>query len=98
MAEDIDTLQKVSRLKDGDIRITVVHVLFQAAGTFGRHYVPNKMSYLIDIDCYTENKTREISNVLTRCDNFKQHIWNIFQWSITDELRTAMGEPRPSEN
>ena len=96
MAEDIDTLQKVSRLKDGDIRVTVVHVLFYAIGTFGRHHVPNKMSYLIDVDCYTENRTRGISDVLTRCDTFKNHIWNIFQWSITDELRTAMGEPGQS--
>ena len=96
IAKDIDTLRKVSRLKDGDIRVTVVHVLFHAVGTFGRYHVPNKMSYLIDVDCYTENKTRGISDVLTRCDTFKQHIWNIFQWSITDEFRTAMGEPRQS--
>lgn len=98
MAKDIESLQKVSRLKDGDIRVTVVHVLFQAAGTFGRRQLSNIKSYMIDIDCYTEDKTRGINDVLSRCDTFKQHIWNIFQWSITDEFRTAMGEPSQSEN
>ena len=78
--------------------MTVVSpVLFKAVWNIWTvRHVPNKMSYLIDIDCYAENKTRGISDVLTRCDTFKQHIWNIFQWSITDEFRTAMGEPSQS--
>ena len=98
VASDIDNLHKVSRFADGDVKVTVSHFYFEASGTFGRRHVPNKMSYLINIDCYTGNKTREIRDVLTRCDTFKEHIWNIFQWSITDELRVAMGEPSQSEN
>lgn len=98
IASDIDNLHKVSRFADEDVKVTVSHLYFNASGTFGLRHVPNKMSYLIDIDCYSENKTRGISDVLTRCDTFKQHIWNIFQWSITDEFRTAMGEPSQSEN
>ena len=98
IASDIDNLHKVSRFVDGDVKVTVSHLFFEASGTFGRRHVSNKKSYLIDIDCYNENKTRGISDVLSCCDTFKQHIWNIFQWSITDELRTAMGEPGQSEN
>ena len=98
IASNIDNLHKVSRFADDDVKVTVSHLYFKASGTFGLRHVPNKMSYLIDIDCYSENKMRGISDVLTRCDSFKQHIWNIFQWSITDELRTAMGESAKSES
>ena len=95
IAKDIEALQKVSQFNDGEVRATVSHVLFDASGTFGRWHVPNKKSYIIDIDCYCENRIREINDVLTRCDTFKQHIWNIFQWSITDKLRAAMGKSAP---
>ena len=98
IAGDIENLHKVSRFTDGDMKVTVSHLVFRASGAFGRRHVPNKKSYLIDIDCYTETKPKGINDVLSRCDTFKQHIWNIFQWSITDELRTAMGEPGQSES
>ena len=39
-----------------------------------------------------ENIIKGVGNVLTRCDTFKETEWNIFQWSITDELRRSMGK------
>ena len=91
MAVDIKNLQKISRFDDGDVKANVVHVLSEVSGKFGKHQLVNEKSYIIDIDCFVESKIERINDVLRRCDLFKEIIWNIFQWSITNKLREVMG-------
>jgi uncharacterized protein (TIGR04255 family) len=61
------------------------------SGRFRRKEFVNEKSYVIDVDCFSESRVGSINDVLTRCDAFKRLSWNIFQWSITDDLRDAMG-------
>ena len=91
IAADLETLQKTSQFNDGAVKANVVHVLSKVSGRFGQKRCTNEKSYIIDVDCFFENKTKGINDVLTRCDIFKRLSWNIFQWSITKDLRTAMG-------
>lgn len=90
-ATEIKSLQKISRLDDGDVNANVVHVLAEVSGEFGKHQLENEKSYIIDVDCFVEGKIERINDVLKRCNLFKRTIWNIFQWSITDKLRETMG-------
>ena len=93
IARDRKSLQKVSLFDDGDVNANVVHFLSEVSGKFGKHQLENEESYIIDVDCFVESKIERINDVLTRCDLFKEITWNIFQWSITDELRKIMGAP-----
>ena len=92
IAENIETLQKISQFNDNEMKANVAHVLSKVSGKFRQQQFVNEKSYVIDIDCFLESRTKEIENVLTRCDIFKRLNWNIFQWSITDPLRKAMEE------
>ncbi|WP_411726203.1 TIGR04255 family protein [Methyloglobulus sp.] len=94
IAEDLKTLEKITQLDDGNIKANVTHTLTQVTGKFRQEQINNKKSYLIDIDCFSENKIKGIDNALAKCDEFKNNEWNIFQWSITDTLREAMGAKR----
>ena len=94
VAEDIETLQKISLFNDGEVRANVVHVLSKVSGRFKKRQFTNEKSYIIEIDCYSESRTEGINNVLTNCDTFKQLNWDIFQWSITEKLRDAMGRSK----
>jgi uncharacterized protein (TIGR04255 family) len=91
---DIEALERKSQFNDGTVKATVVHVLSRVSGKFGQKQLINEKSYIIDIDCFSESKTEGINDALTRCDIFKRLNWNIFQWSITDNLRDAMGRPK----
>ena len=92
VAEDIETLQKVSLFNDASMKANVIHVLSEMSGRFRRQEFVNEKSYMIDVDCFSESRIEGINNVLTKCDTFKRLSWNIFQWSITDTLREAMGK------
>ncbi len=92
IAADIKALQKVSQFNDGAVKANVVHVLSEVSGRFGQRQLRNEKSYIIDVDCFVERKIEGIKNVLAKCDIFKKLNWNIFQWSITDELRELMGK------
>ncbi len=92
IAADIETLRKISQFSDGETKANVAHVLSKVSGKFKQKQFTNEKSYIIDIDCYSESKTEEIEDVLTRCNIFKRLNWNIFQWSITDALRENMEE------
>lgn len=92
IAADIETLRKISQFNDGEMKANVVHVLSKVSGKFKKTQFTNEKSYVIDIDCYSDNRIGEANDVLTRCDIFKKLSWNIFQWSITDVLRETMAE------
>jgi uncharacterized protein (TIGR04255 family) len=94
VAEDIETLQKVSSFNDGNIKANVIHVLSEVSGKFRGKEFADEKSYIIDVDCFSESRIEGINNVLTKCDIFRRLSWNIFQWSITDALRGAMEESK----
>lgn len=91
-SENTKSLEKTIHLDDGNIKINATYALATVSGEFGQKQINNKESYIIDIDCFIEEKTKGVKNVLTKCDEFKENEWNIFQWSITDDLRRAMGK------
>ena len=88
---DIESLQRKSQFNDDNTKATVLHILAQISGKFGHKQLTNEKSYIIDIDCFSESETEGIKNVLNICDTFKRANWNIFQWSITEDLRDTMG-------
>lgn len=90
-ANDVLSLQTVSQFDDNQIKATVTHTLSQISGGFGQRRVTNEKSYIIDIDCFYDRNVGVIDEIFTKCDLFKQHERNIFEWSITDALREAMG-------
>ena len=91
-ANDVLSLQTVSQFDDTEIKATVTHTLSQVSGVFGQRQVTNEKSYIIDIDCFYDRNVGVIDEIFTRCDLFKQLERNIFEWSITDALREAMGK------
>ena len=92
MANDVLNLQTVSQFDDSEIKATVTHTLSQVSGGFGHRQVTNEKSYIIDIDCFYERNVGVIDEVFTKCDLFKEHERNIFEWSITEVLRETMGK------
>ena len=91
IAKDIENLQKASLFNDRSMKANVIHVLSDVSGRFRKKEFTNEKSYIIDVDCFSESRIEGINDVLTKCDIFKRLSWNIFQWSITDNLREAMG-------
>lgn len=94
VAENIEALQKASSFNDENVKANVFHVLSKVSGEFGQKQLTNEKSYIIDVDCFSESRIEGINNVLTKCDTFKRLNWNIFQWSITDDLHEAMGRSK----
>ena len=92
MKEDVLNLQMVSQFDDKEIKATVTHTLSLVSGVFGHKPVNNQKSYIIDIDCFYERNVGEINEILEKCNIFKEVERNIFEWSITDVLREAMGK------
>ena len=92
MANDILNLRTRSRFDDTEMKATVTHTLSQVSGVFGQRQVTNEKSYIIDIDCFYDRNVGVIDEIFTKCDLFKQLERNIFEWSITDVLREAMGK------
>ena len=92
MGNDVLNLQTVSQFDDKEIKATVTHTLSQVNGRFGQRQVTNEKSYIIDIDCFYDRNVGVIDEIFTKSDLFKQHERNIFEWSITDVLREAMGK------
>lgn len=90
IAVDIETLRKISQFNDGNMKANVAHVLSKVSGRFRKKQFANERSYVIDVDCFSESRIGGTNDVLTKCDIFKRLSWNIFQWSITDNLRDAM--------
>ena len=92
MEADALNLQTVSQFDDKEIKATVTHTLLQVSGMFGQRQVTNEKSYIIDIDCFYERNVGGIDEIFTKCELFKELERNIFEWSITDALREAMGK------
>ena len=92
ISDEVEVIEKTLRLKDETSTVNVRYVYGELSGKFGIYNLNNEKSYIIDIDCFTTEKIREVEDAITASRIFNQgNIRNIFQWSITDTLREAMG-------
>ena len=71
-AEDIEALQKITQFNDSEMKANSVHILSKVSGTLRKKQFANEKSYIVDIDCFHENRIKEIEDVLTICDKFKR--------------------------
>ncbi len=93
VANDILNLQTQSVFDDGEIRAIVTHSLLQVSGIFAQKQVSNELSYVVEADCFYEQKIGvRIDEILSKYDRLHELWWNIFQWSITEDLRTVITE------
>lgn len=89
--DEIEGIEKKLLLKDENSAVNVLYVYGELSGKFGSHNLNDEKSYIIDIDCYTTEKIREVDDAISTSRTFNQgNIRNIFQWSITDALRESM--------
>lgn len=90
--DEVEVVEKTLLLKDETSTVNVRYVYRELSGKFGIYNLNNEKSYIIDIDCFTAEKIRKVEDVITTSRTFNQgNIRNIFEWSITDTLREAMG-------
>ena len=90
--DEVAVIEKTLLLKDETSTVNVRYVYGELSGKFGIYNLNNEKSYIIDIDCYTTEKKRKVEDAIITSRTFNQgNIRNIFQWSITDTLREAMG-------
>lgn len=90
---DVAEFRKYVLFDDGESKAHVGHTLTTVSGKFGAHQINEEESYIVDIDCFNETRTRGVDDVITKCGIFRQNAWNIFRWSIDSSLHDAM-EPR----
>ena len=89
---EVEGIEKTLLLKDESSTVNVRYVYGDFSGKFGIYNLNNEKSYIIDIDCYTTEKIRKVEDAVATSRTFNQgNIRNVFQWSITDALREAMG-------
>ena len=90
---DLKTFEKRMHFagESSEVEANIQYVYGQMSGKFGKLNVNDEKSYIIDIDCFSQRKERDVNSVINRTKIFNEQIRNIFQWSITDELRDAMG-------
>ena len=91
--ENVNSFDKTTQFVDIDKNsvANVKHAFAKVSGVFGRTQINKELSYIIDIDCFTEHKIHKVADAITKCDEFNGNVRNIFRWSITDELHTTMG-------
>ena len=92
ISPEVKVIEKTLLLKDETSTVNVRYVYRELSGKFGIYNLNNEKSYIIDIDCFTAERIRKVEDVITTSKTFNQgNIRNIFEWSITDTLREAMG-------
>ena len=96
--DEVEVIEKTLLLKDEASTVNVRYVYGELSGKFGIYNLDNEKSYIIDIDCFTTEKIREVEDAIIASRTFNQgNIRNVFQWSITNTLRGVMG-PSPGKN
>ncbi len=98
ISDEVEVIEKTLQLKDESSTVNVRYFYGELSGKFGKYNLNDEKSYIIDIDCFTTKKIREVEDAIAASRTFNQgNIRNIFQWSITDTLREAM-EPISGNN
>ena len=92
ISDEVKGIEKTLLLKDETSTVNVRYIYGELSGKFGIYNLNDEKSYIIDIDCFTTEKIRKVEDAIATSRTFNQrNIRNIFQWSITDTLREAMG-------
>lgn len=90
--DEVEIIEKTLLLKDETSTVNVRYFYKKLSGKFGIYNLNDEKSYIIDIDCFTTEKIRKVEDAIVTSRTFNEgNIRNIFQWSITDTLRDAMG-------
>ena len=98
LGEEVVGFEKSILVADEVCKVNIRHILGQFSGKFGNINLNNEKSYIIDMDCFTEQKTRTVKDAISTSKTFnEQYIRNIFQWSITSDLERDM-EPLSGPN
>lgn len=92
---DVTTFEKLTQFADkSGHKANVVHVFGTIVGKYGKYQITEgEESYIVDIDCFSEQKIYEVKDALTLSDSFNENVRNIFRWSIGDDIHAAM-EPK----
>lgn len=91
LCDEIVGFEKSIQFKDEVCISNVRHTMGPMSGAFGKYNLNNENSYMIDIDCFTKEKNREVNDVIEASRRFNSdYVRNIFHWSITDKLQKAM--------
>jgi len=87
---DINSFDKKTQFYDGNSFANVEYLYAKVSGVFGRQQINNDLSYIVDIDCFSQDKVYKVENAITSCDKFNKNVRNIFRWSITEKLHKIM--------
>jgi uncharacterized protein (TIGR04255 family) len=91
IGEEVTGFEKMIQLTDKQCNTNVRYLLGKHSGTFGKYKINNEESYIIDIDCFTEEKVRNVTDVLKRATVFNElYVRNIFHAATTPTLLKAM--------
>ena len=89
--DEVQGIEKSIHLNDENSTVLARYFYGKLSGKFGKYNLNDELSYVIDIDCFTTEKIREVQHAIGTSREFNRgNIRNIFQWSITDALRNAM--------
>lgn len=91
IGKEVSAFEKVIRFEDEFCKVNLKHVFATFSGRFGQYNLNDEEGYIIDIDCFSEEKVREVDDVITRSKVFNEkYARNAFNWSITEDLRVDM--------
>ena len=92
--ERVKEFNKKIILNDGDETINLSYVFSPITGSVNGKEVKDKLSYIIDIDCFTEGNINGKHELFSRIDSFKKNIRNLFGYSITKILNKIIEQTK----
>ena len=98
VGDEVQAFDKSIQFKDAECTSNVRYLMGKMSGLYGKYNLNGEESYVIDIDCFTNQKMQEVNRVIETSKSFNQrYVRPIFRWSITNELYSAM-DPIPGSN
>lgn len=98
IGDEVEAFEKTVIFSDNLCSANVRYLFSELSGKFGNYKINDEKSYIIDIDCFTEEKERDVTSVIRKSRLFnEEYVRNIFHAGTTSELRAAM-EPLPRPN
>ena len=92
IGDEVQTIDKTLLFKDDSSTVNIRYIYAELSGKFGKYNLNEENGYIIDIDCFTTEKIRKVENAIATSRRFNaENVRNAFHWSITDDLRMAMG-------
>ncbi len=95
-ADELEIFDKISQYKDNEKNGMTVMTAFQMMSGILKGKTVNSKTYLIDTDCFNEEKTRDVDNVLTKTREFRKWAGSIFIKNTTPALRDLLDRSEPS--